>query len=92
MQQTDPALERAATHVKNVRDSFYHLMVFVFVNGLLVILDRGAGTNDGVFGLDWAFWPIIFWGLGLVGHAIWVFFGDQRIQREYQKEKARERM
>lgn len=90
IQKTDPALERATKHVKNVRDFFYHLMVFVFVNGLLAILDRGAGANDGVFGLDWAYWPLLFWGLGLVGHAIWVFLGDHQIQRVYQKEKSRE--
>jgi ABC-type polysaccharide/polyol phosphate export permease len=81
MTDTDPELERARTHVKQVRDFLYHLMTFVFVCGLLVIIDRGGGANDGVFGLDWAFWVILTWGLGLVGHAISVFFGDYRAEK-----------
>ncbi len=90
MSQPDPALERAQQHVKMVRDFFYHLMVFVFVNGLLALIDRWDGSNDVFLGLDWAFWPVLFWGLGLVGHAIYVFFGDYRVQKLYQREQQRD--
>lgn len=89
--ETDPALERAREHVKNVRDFFYHLMVYVFVSALLVILDlRVDGGGGDVLGLDWAYWVILFWGLGVVGHAIWVFLGNRRVYRLYEKEKSRE--
>jgi hypothetical protein len=87
----EPALERAAKHVKGIRDFLYHLMTFVFVTGLLVILDVRGGTNDhAVVGLDWAYWVILFWGLGVVGHAISVFLDDSAVHRAYEKEKARE--
>ncbi len=89
MEQTDSALERATKHVKAVRDFFYHLMVFIFVNGLLVILDLRAGAGEqAILGLDWAYWIILFWGLGLVAHAISVFFGEKRVQETYEKEKS----
>lgn len=91
MEQTDPALESAKKHLKAVRDFMYHLMVFLFVNGLLVILDVRAGTGDNaVLGLDWAYWIILFWGMGLMGHAVYAFFGEHRVEARHQKERGRE--
>lgn len=84
MTQVDPALERAKEHVKHVRDFYYHLMVYVLVNALLVIIDLSVG------GLDWAYWVIIGWGFGIAGHAIYVFFGDYRVRKLYEQEKSRE--
>jgi hypothetical protein len=87
----DPGFEMAKKHLKMVRDFMYHLMVFVFVNGLLVILDVRAGTADGaVLGLDWAYWVILFWGMGLVGHAIYAFFGEHRLEARFENEQRRE--
>ena len=91
MAQGDPALERARKHVKRRRDFLYHLMTYVFVNALLVIIDRRGGTGDqAVMGLDWAYWLILFWGLGVVGHAIAVSFGDRRVAKLYERERDRD--
>ncbi len=90
MTQTDPALQRARTHVKTVRDFFYHLMVYVFLGALLVVIDKAGGADAGFFGLDFANWVLLFWGLGVVGHAIYAYFGDHRVRKVYQDEKARE--
>ncbi len=91
MEQTRFATESARRHLKAIRDFMYHLMVFMFVNGLLVILDVRAGMGDqAVFGLDWAYWVILFWGIGLVGHAIYAFFGEHRIEAQYEKERSRD--
>ena len=49
MTQEDPARERAEKHVNEVRDFFYHLMVYMLVYALLVFIDLRHG------GLDWAF-------------------------------------
>lgn len=90
MSERDPALEIAKKNVKAMRDFMYHVMVFVAVNGLLVILDVRAGVNDGaVVGLDWAYWLILFWGIGVIGHGIWAFFGDHRVEARYEKERSR---
>lgn len=87
----DTALESAKRHLTAIRDFMYHLMVFLFVNGLLVILDVRAGAGDqAVFGMDWAYWPILFWGVGLVGHAIYAFFNEDRLDAKYEKERRRE--
>ena len=90
MTQEDPALERAKRHVKYVRDFYYHLMVYVLVNAFMVIIDLRGGAGDGFLGLDFAYWLIIFWGFGILGHAISVFFGDFRVQQVYEREKERE--
>lgn len=89
-QEGDPAREWAKKHVREVRDFSYHLMTFVFVNALLVVIDlrsRGAST---VVGLDWAYWVIIGWGFGLVGHGISVFFGEYKVQKVYAHLRDRE--
>jgi hypothetical protein len=84
--ESDPALEAAKKHLKIMRDFMYHLMVFLFVCGLLVILDVRAGTNDGaVLGMDWAYWVILFWGIGVVGHAIYAFMDESRLTAKYGK-------
>ena len=91
MSQEDPALEGAKKHVKNVRDFYYHLMTYVVVSALLVIVDRQGGTGaHPVLGLDWAYWVILFWGLGVLGHAISVFFGDYRVRKLYEEERNRQ--
>lgn len=90
MDTVDPALERAKKHVKDVQDFYYHLMVYVLVNTMLVFVDLAGGANNGFLGLDFAFWVIFGWGFGIAGHAISVFFGDYRIQKLYDEEKARE--
>ena len=88
MAQPDPRYEKAAEHVKSVRDFLYHLMVFGFVGTLLAVLDVRVPAGDGaIFGLDWAFWVILFWGFGVVGHAIWVFTGDRRIRKVAREDR-----
>lgn len=88
MDQTTGTLDATRRDLKAKRDFFYHLMVFLFVCGMLVILDVRAGTSAGaVLGLDWAYWVILFWGIGLVGHGIYAFFGDHRIDARYEQEE-----
>lgn len=88
MDPTEPQLEGTRRHLKAVRDFLYHLMVYLFVCGLLVILDlRGGAGGQQVAGLDWAYWVILFWGIGLVGHGIYAFFGDHRVDAQVEKDR-----
>ena len=90
MNEEDPARRRAEKYVKDRRDFYYHLMVYVVVNLLLIIFDRRGGTgSNAVLGLDWAYWVILFWGLGLIGHAISVFYGESKVDKVYEQEKKR---
>jgi len=89
-EKEDEALNRAEKHVKQVRDFYYHLMTYVLVTALLVIVDRRGGTGEqAILGLDWAYWVILFWGFGVLGHAISVFFGDRKVRRVYEQDRRR---
>ena len=90
MTQEDPALERTKKHVKDVRDFYYHLMTFVLVNAMMAIIDLRVDAGGGFLGLDWAYWVILGWGFGILGHAVSVFFGDHRVQKLYEQEQDRE--
>ena len=88
--KTDESMDRAKEHVRGVRDFFYNLVTYVVVNALLVIIDLRADTAaDQVFGLDFAYWPILFWGLAVMGHGIAVFFDDWRVRSLYEKDRSR---
>lgn len=90
MTERDPALERAKRRVEEVSAFYYHLMTYVLVGAFLVIVDLQGGANNGFLGLDFAHWVIIFWGFGMVGHGISVYFGEYRVQKLYAEEKKRE--
>lgn len=90
MTHEDPALERAKRRVKDLSDFYYHLMTYVLVNALLVFIDLRVDGGQEVLGLDWAYWVIFGWGFGIVGHAIYTFFGEHKAQELYEQEKERE--
>ncbi len=75
-------IELARSHVRHVRDFFYHLMTYVLIGLLLIVLDRRAGAGENaVLGLDWAYWVLIFWGFGILGHGIAAYFDEYRARR-----------
>lgn len=90
MNQDDPGLERTREYVKEVRDFWYHLMVYVLTNALLIAIDRSGGANSGFLGLDFAHFIIIGWGFGVAGHAISVFYGEHKVEKLYAEQKQRE--
>jgi hypothetical protein len=91
----DPAMERARKRAKDLREFYGHLLTYVLVCSLLVVIDVVDGSSGDTFiGLNWAFWPIIGWGIAVVIHAASVFFtlGDweeRKAQQLYQKEQER---
>lgn len=71
---------------KHVKHEFWtHLSTYLLVNTGLVFLDlRGDG------GLDWAYWPVIGWGLGMIAHA-WMTFakGSDDYEKEFRRWRAK---
>lgn len=60
--------ERADRYVRRLVGFYAHLAAFVGVNVMLVGIN--LLTSPGVF---WAIWPILGWGVKLVGHTVAVF-------------------
>lgn len=96
MTDEDPALERARQRAKELTDFYRHVLTYVVVNAMLVVIDLlDGGTGDGFLGLDWAYWPIIGWGIGLIIHAANTFivtgsWEERTARRLYEKEKDRD--
>lgn len=85
------AYENAKTRVETKIGFFIHLAVFIVVNLLLIIINLSTSA-----GHLWFQWPLIGWGIGLLFHAVGIFFSagglrikERLIEKEMQKEAAR---
>jgi hypothetical protein len=65
-----PNPSATANKAAPVRLGFYiHLAVFIAVNILLIFINLSTSTDR-----LWFKWPLLGWGVGLVFHAVAVFF------------------
>jgi hypothetical protein len=62
----------ARKRVKDKKEFFNHLIVYLVVNGMLVVI--WAVTSRGY---PWFIWPLLGWGVGLIFHALSVFVFDR---------------
>lgn len=84
---TDQQRQWAIKRVRAKRAFWLHLFVYILVNALLVVV--WAVSSAGNF---WPIWPMLGWGIGLVGHAVTVFLApmdvsEERIERELQSRR-----
>jgi hypothetical protein len=78
--------DRAVQQLKKRRDFHAHLLVYVLVNGFLVLI--WAITGSAGF-----FWPVFLiapWGIGLVMNAWDVYWRREITEQEIQHEIERE--
>ncbi|MDH4171169.1 MAG: 2TM domain-containing protein [Acidimicrobiia bacterium] len=75
----------AIRRIRDKRDLWTHLFIYVAVNTMLVII--WALSTGGYF---WPMWSIMGWGIGLAAHA-WSIYGagraitEEQIQAEIDK-------
>lgn len=66
---------RAQKKVETLKGFYSHLVVFIIINSAIILVSANV-FNDKV--IDFANWKnyftLFFWGIGLVSHAIYVFF------------------
>lgn len=77
--------ERAERRVEARRALMSHALVYVLVNSGLVAIDWYTGG-----GIEWAWWPMAGWGIGLVSHAASTWFAlsgnhESAVQREMER-------
>jgi len=58
----------AKAHVKELKEFYTHLAIFLVVNIVLVVIN--LLTSPGYF---WAIWPIMGWSIGILAHAVQLF-------------------
>ena len=82
-----------AKRVARARVAFFiHLTVYALVNALLIGINLGTSTQH-----LWFKWPLLGWGVGILGHAIVTFalprrkMGTRRrLIREWRRRRASE--
>ncbi len=90
--------EIAFKRVKRIKGFYVHLLVYVFVNAVIIFSNYYGNSNEDPF--SWSlqtFSTAFFWGIGLVAHGLSVFgrnlfFGqnweEKKIQELMDKERA----
>jgi len=77
--------DRAMKQLKKRRDFRGHLLVYLLVNGFLVVI--WALTNPQ--GFFWPVFPLVGWGIGVVMNAWDVYvaqdFSEEKIQRQMHR-------
>jgi hypothetical protein len=81
--------QQAEERADALLDFYQHLGSYLLVNSGLVLLDLWQGG-----GLNWAFWPLLGWGIGIAAHALRTFVGmpgwrARLVARELQRLQAR---
>ncbi|SMC76755.1 2TM domain-containing protein [Moheibacter sediminis] len=85
---TEEEIKAAKKRVEELQGFYWNLASYVIINSFLHFLD----LKDGSY--DWAYWPLMGWGIGIAFHAIEVFgmfnsssWKDRQVQKELERRK-----
>jgi len=93
-ERDEAAWRRARGRAAAQRDFYVHLVTYVVVGAFLVFIDVATGSEtDTIVGLDWAYWPLGGWAVGVVLHAFLVFgtvagWEERRAIELYEKDQS----
>lgn len=76
---------RAVERLKKRRDFHAHLLVYVLVNGFVVLIWALTGAS----GFFWPVFPIAAWGIGVVMNAWDVYWRREITEQDIQHEMER---
>lgn len=82
----DPKLRRAKQHVAALKGFYIHATVFALVMSGLIGINFATGAPW------WFQWPLLGWGIGVVGHAVAVFSPVRMLGRSWEERKIKEQM
>jgi len=78
---------RAKKRVEDLKGFYSHLGIYILINLLLFIAN--AITS---FGIWWFYWVTLFWGIGIVFHAVSVFKRRNAFSKKWEEEKIQQYM
>lgn len=78
---------RTKKKVRELRDFYGHLIAYAGVNVMLFIINWV--TSPGAW---WFYWVTIFWGIGVMWHAISVFGASKVESKDWEEKKIKEMM
>lgn len=87
--------KRAKKRVKDEKDFYTHLTVYITINLILIIINLGV-FQSGFTDIKIPKWPMFttpfFWGIGLLFHGLHVFQYKSRIFKDWEERKIKEFM
>ena len=88
MNTEETKYQKAKERVEALRGFYIHLIVYVVVNLFLFLLNIITSPDS-----LWFYWPLLGWGIAIVGHALSVYWGiDRRFGADWEEKKVREIM
>jgi hypothetical protein len=75
----------AKKRVEEIRGFFAHLFAYIGVNITLIIIN--LVTSRGSL---WFYWVTVFWGIGLLWHALGVFVLNKFPGKDWENKKIKE--
>ncbi|WP_333694566.1 2TM domain-containing protein [Flavobacterium sp.] len=79
--------QKASKKVKEIKGFYIHFICYVIVISLMVYLNLKFSPEH-----LWFFYPMLGWGVGLIGHAIGVFGTDSLFSKNWEERKIKELM
>ncbi|RTE53105.1 hypothetical protein EHW67_13065 [Arenibacter aquaticus] len=93
----DEKLKQAKKRVQELKGFYVHLSIYIAVNTLITLLKIVRNTNNGE-SLGEAIWDFgtfavwIFWGIGVVFHALKVFSINPIFNKDWEQRQIRKYM
>lgn len=85
---TEEEIKAAKKRVEELQGFYWNLASYIIINSFLHFLD----LKDGHY--NWAYWPLLGWGVGIAFHAIEIFgmfnsssWKDKQVQKELERRK-----
>lgn len=78
---------QARKKVENIKGFYGNLVAFILVNAILIFINLYTSPK-----YLWFFWPLCWWGLGVVFHGLKVFEVFPGMGKEWEERKIREFM
>ena len=83
----EESYKRAKKRVGELRGFYEHLIAYVVVNIMLVIINLVTSPDT-----LWFYWVTVFWGIGVIWHAISVFGKRGKLGKNWEEKKIKELM
>lgn len=86
MSEKEKRYFEAKKRVKDLRDFYVHLFIYIVVNGLLAFINFRHGFNT----YPWMLWSLAGWGIGLLFNAAHAFRINPGFSKEWEEKKLKQ--
>lgn len=78
--------QKAKQRVEKMKGFYTHLVIYLIFSAFFIFLNFRSGN------FPWAIFPIVGWGLGIMGHATETFGWNPFFGRQWEERKIKEIM